>query len=143
MSSFSSYFHKHKERATRSSASMHLWLPEALANMMILNWRSLEACEGVNQTVKTQEDIENQTSPDKSFQKALQLKWATEFALSFSASLVETQLILPMGAAPHSGSHKGWRWMEVNSDLHRLCGRKTNHPTHVSLYSTLSHSHIP
>ena len=130
-------------RATWSSVSMHLWRPEALANMMMLHWRSLEACEDVNQTVKTQEDIENQTSPDKSFQKALQLKWATEFTLSFSASLVETQLIFPIGAASRLRSHKGWRRMEVDSDLHRLCGRKTNHPEHVSLYSTHSHSRVP
>ena len=53
----SSYFHKHKVRAMWSSASMHLWRPEALANMMMLNWRSLEACEDVTQTVKTPEDI--------------------------------------------------------------------------------------
>ena len=75
-------------RPTWSSASTHLWLPEAPANMMILNWRSLEACEDTNQTVKTPEDIEKQARPDKSFQKALQLKRATEFTLSFSASLV-------------------------------------------------------
>ena len=143
VSSSSSYFQKHKVRATWSSASMHLWLPEALANMMILNWRSLEACEDVNQAVKTLEDIETQTRPDKIFQKSLQLKRATEFTLSFSASWVETHLIFPMGAASRLRSHKGWTWMEVDSDLHRLCGRKTNHPPHVSLYLTHSHSRVP
>ena len=81
--------------------------------MMMLHWRSLEACEDINQTVKTPEDIENQTRPDKSFQKVLQLKLATEFTLSFSASLVETQLIFPIGAASRLRSHKGWRRMEV------------------------------
>ena len=145
-------------RATWSSVSMHLWRPEALANMMMLHWRSLEACEDINQTVKTpegqkqqqqqqqqQQNTKNkkQTRPDKSFQKVLQLKLATEFTLSFSASLVETQLIFPIGAASRLRSHKGWRRMEVDSDLHRLCGRKTNHPEHVSLYSTHSHSRVP
>ena len=104
---------------------MHLWRPEALANMMMLHWRSLEACEDINQTVKTPEGqkqqkqqkkptkTKKQTRPDKSFQKVLQLKLATEFTLSFSASLVETQLIFPIGAASRLRSHKGWRRMEV------------------------------
>ena len=52
---------------------MHLWLPEALANMMILNWRSLEACEDTNQTVKTPEDKKkNPTTNKKQKQKQKQ-----------------------------------------------------------------------
>ena len=44
---------------------MHLWRPEALANMMMLHWRSLEACEDINQTVKTPEGQKQQQQQQK------------------------------------------------------------------------------
>lgn len=62
------------------------------------------------------------------FPEEVQLKMATAFTLSFSVSLVETELLFPGERHQLLDLIKALEEMEVYFDLHRLCRNKTDPP---------------